>query len=339
MPNQHQSRLRDCGLPGHGQARRCVGAESVLESKRDCTSARATHGTRGRYYVATALLVLTATLATGCQTVKIPEEAIAARQLPREFDMAAMPPYTVAPPDLILVEALEALPGRPITGEHLVRPDGTISLGFYGNVFVAGLTLDEIKEKVVLHLRKYLSDESLGLYAYDDEKKKYVVRDPAESPSVFVDVASYNSKFYYVQGDVAAPGRVPITGNETVLDAIQNAGGLMPTAAPTNIRLVRPAPVGACCEQKLPVNLAAIVSGGDPTTNYQLMPGDRLVVYRDPIVRATIFLDRLAAPFQTVINSTMQTSFLLRNLQYLKAGVASPTSTTSSTAVVQPGAR
>ena len=27
---------------------------------------------------------------------------------------------------------------------------------------------------------------------------------------------------------------------------------------------------------------AAIISGGDPTTNYQLMPNDRLVVYRDP---------------------------------------------------------
>ena len=101
-------------------------------------------------------------------------------------------------------------------------------------------------------------------------------------------------------GDVAAPGRMPVTGKETVLDAIQYAGGLIPTAAPNNIRLVRPAPPGACCEQTLPVNLSAIISGGDPTTNYQLMPGDRLVVYRDPIVRATIFIDRIAAPFQTV---------------------------------------
>ena len=98
---------------------------------------------------------------------------------------------------------------------------------------------------------------------------------------------------------------MPITGNETVLDAINYAGGLIPTAAPQNIRLVRPAPPGACCEQVLPVNLAAIISAGDPTTNYQLMPGDRLVVYRDPIVRDTIFIDRLAAPFQTVLNSML----------------------------------
>src|SRR6185312_12804686 len=93
------------------------------------------------------------------------------------------------------------------------------------------------------------------------------------------------------------------------------ANGLMPTAAPQNIRLVRPAPPGACCEQLLPVNLAAIISGGDTTTNYQLMPGDRIVVYRDPIVRATVFIDRLAAPFQTVLNSMLQYGFTARTIK------------------------
>ena len=137
---------------------------------------------------------------------------------------------------------------------------------------------------------------------------------------MFVDVTAYNSKKYYVLGDVAAPGQLPITGNETVLDALNFAGGLIPTAAPQNIRLVRPAPPGACCEQVLPVNLAAIISGGDPTTNYQLMPGDRLVVYRDPIVRTTIFIDRLAAPFQTVLNSILQYSFTARSVEFLRLG-------------------
>jgi polysaccharide biosynthesis/export protein len=119
-------------------------------------------------------------------------------------------------------------------------------------------------------------------------------------------------------GDVLIAGKMPITGNETVLDAIQYAGGLMPTAAPQNIRLVRPAPPGACCEQVLPINLSAIMNGGDPTTNYQIMPNDRIIVYRDPIVRFTVFLDRLAAPFQTVVSSTLQTSFMIRYLQILK---------------------
>lgn len=263
------------------------------------------------------LAALVVAAACGCQTVKTPEEKIARSNLPREFTKVTMPEYVVEPPDLLIVEVLEALPGRAITGERLVRPDGKISLGFYGEIYVAGLTLDEIKEKIVLHLRKYVPDEVLGLTQIDPNTGEIVEVAPRDSDRLFVDVTAYNSKFYYVQGDVAAPGKLPITGNETVLDAINYAGGLIPTAAPQNIRLVRPAPPGACCEQVLPVNLAAIISSGDPTTNYQLMPGDRLVVYRDPIIRTTIFIDRLAAPFQTVLNSMLQYGFTARTIKFI----------------------
>lgn len=291
-------------------------------------------------------MALVLALASGCQTVKTPEEKIAKANLPREFTKVSMPDYVVEPPDLLIVEVLESLPGRPITGERLVRPDGKISLGFYGEVYVAGLTTDEIKEKIVLHLRKFISDEVLGLTEVDPETLKTKDVPPRDSNRVFVDVTAYNSKFYYVQGDVAAPGKMPITGNETVLDAINYAGGLIPTAAPQNIRLVRPAPPGACCEQVLPVNLAAIVSAGDPTTNYQLMPGDRIVVYRDPIIRTTIFIDRLAAPFQTVLNSMLQYGFTARTIKFigqpLFGGGASTTNSTAGTGNIlpsQPGAR
>jgi polysaccharide export outer membrane protein len=283
-------------------------------------------------------------LASGCQTVKTPEEKIAQSNLPREFSKVSMPDYVVEPPDLITVEVLEALPGRPVSGERLVRPDGKISLSFYGEIYVAGLTTTEIKEKIVLHLRKFIPDEVLGLVE-QDEKGNWIEVEPKDSNRVFVDVTAYNSKNYYIQGDVAAPGKLPITGNETVLDAINYAGGLIPTAAPQNIRLVRPAPPGACCEQVLPVNLAAIISGGDPTTNYQLMPGDRLVIYRDPIVRTTIFIDRLAAPFQTVLNSMLQYSFTYRSVKSLSIPLlgGSTTGTTrgaaNSALTPQPGAR
>jgi polysaccharide export outer membrane protein len=107
---------------------------------------------------------------------------------------------------------------------------------------------------------------------------------------------------------------MPITGNETVLDALMYAGGLAPTASIPNVRLVRPAPPGSAKPQVLPVNLAAILQEGDTATNYQMMPGDRLHVYRDPIVRGTIFIDRLAAPFNTVMSSILQYTFAVRNI-------------------------
>jgi polysaccharide biosynthesis/export protein len=297
------------------------------------------------------LMTLLLCAACGCQTVRTPEDKIASSNIPREFTKVSMPDYIVEPPDLIIVEVLEALPGRPISGERLVRPDGKISLSFYGEVYVAGLTIAEVKEKIVLHLRKYINDETLGLIQMDYETgqpkidpktNKILLIDPRETDRVFVDVTAYNSKNYYILGDVLVPGKLPVTGNETVLDALQYAGGLLPTAAPNNIRLVRPAPPGACCEQNLPVNLAAITSGGDPTTNYQMMPGDRLVVYRDPIVRFTVFLDRIIAPVQAVLGTTLQTAFAVRYVKIAGTPVT-PTSPAAAAAATQlplePGAR
>jgi len=278
------------------------------------------------------LLTMAALFACGCQTVPTTEESIARSNIPGELRKVSMPDYVVEPPDIILVEVLETLPGRPITGERLVRPDGKITLGFYGEVYVAGLTMGEIKEKVILHLRDYINDEVLGLAQFDRETNTFKPVEPKDSNRVFVDVVSYNSKVYYVQGDVGVPGRLPITGNETVLDAINYAGGLIPTASTVNIRLVRPAPPGAAKSQILPVNLAAIINDGDTTTNYQLMPGDRLMVYRDPIVRTTVFLDRLASPFNSVLNSMLQYSFTARSIKAIGQplnGVTTPTTGTA----------
>ena len=177
------------------------------------------------------------------------EEAIAPRtekspQDPDRFTKVSMPEYVVEPPDLLLVEVLEALPGRPITGERLVRPDGKITLGFYGEVYVAGLTTTEIKEKIVLHLRKFLPDEVLGLSNFDPKTDQPRPVEPRDTDRVFVDVTAYNSKVYYVQGDVAQPGRLPITGNETVLDAIQLLGGPDPDGGPAEHPPRPPRPQG-----------------------------------------------------------------------------------------------
>lgn len=282
-------------------------------------------------WVVLTLTALCSPLLSGCQTVKIPEEQIAASNIPRELSKTTHPPHVIEPPDLIAVEVLEALPGRPILGERLVGADGYINLGFYGNVHVAGLTLDDAKEKIILHLRQYLNDSALGLVEWEDQEKGKVREiPPTQSNSVFVDLISNNSKYFYVLGDVAAPGRFPVTGNETVLDALGFAGGLTPTAAPQNIRLVRPAPPGSAVDQVLPVNKAAIENVGDTTTNYQLMPGDRVLVYRDPIVRTTVFLERLAAPFNTVVSTGLSFTFFKQSLRFLGSPVFGNTGATAT---------
>ena len=57
---------------------------------------------------------------------------------------------------------------------------------------------------------------------------------------VFVDVTAYNSKNYFVAGDVAIPGRLPYTGNRPCLTHLITREAI-PSAEPQDIRLVRPA--------------------------------------------------------------------------------------------------
>jgi polysaccharide export outer membrane protein len=204
--------------------------------------------------------------------------------------------YVVEPPDLLLVEVLEALPGRPISGERLVRPDGKISLGFYGDVYVAGLNLAEVKEKVILHLRRSISDEKLGLVVHDPRTNQDRPVTPRESDRVFVDVTAYNSRFFYVQGEFNVPGRFPLSGRETILDAINLAGGLAPQADRQYISLLRKNPKGPL-DYNMTIMPDQITEGADRSGNHFLQPGDRLVARRDPNYRGSV-IPREPQPFQ-----------------------------------------
>lgn len=171
-------------------------------------------------------------------------------------------------------------------GEHLVRMDGTISLGSYGCVYVAGLTLAQAKVAIERHLSQYLLD-----------------------PEVSVDVFAYNSKSYYVITDGAGYGqqvyRFPVTGNETVLDAISQIQGLPAVASKKKIWLARPAPACHGCSQILPIDWRAITEGGVTATNYQIFPGDRIYVHSDWLICLDNTLNKVLSPIQQVLFTTI----------------------------------
>ena len=174
---------------------------------------------------------------------------------------------------------------QQIAGEHLVGPDGTINLGTYGSVYVTGLTLQAAKEKIEAHLDQFL-----------------------DAPLVSVDVFSYNSKVYYVITEGAGNGdnivRLPVTGNETVLDAIAQINGLSRVSS-KDIWIARPAPSGVGCEQILPVDIEAIMKGGITATNYQVMPGDRVFIAQDSMVAFDTLLGKVTAPFERILGFSL----------------------------------
>src|SRR5262249_44683189 len=151
----------------------------------------------------------------------------------------------------------------------------------------------QIKERIVLHLRKFINDDVLGLVEPDPETGepkrdaygRRILIDPGETDRVFVDVTAYNSQNCYVLGDVLLPGKLPYTGGDTVLDLLMDAGGLLPTADRSHIRLIRSFPRGSHA-QVLPVDYQEIAMGTNSATNYAILPGDRLVVPGAPPTRS-----------------------------------------------------
>ena len=194
----------------------------------------------------------------------------------------------------LMVTLEDAETPQPIAGEHLVRPDGRVSLGIYGEVYVAGMSLSEVGGAVKEHL------EANGIH----------------DPKVAVDVAAYNSKLYYVITDGGGFGeavtRLPFTGNETVLDAISQIQGL-PEVSSKRIWIARPAPAGSGNAQILEVAWEDIVALGQTATNFQILPGDRIYVQADKMIAFDNCIGKMIAPVERILGVSLLGFGVARN--------------------------
>jgi polysaccharide biosynthesis/export protein len=175
--------------------------------------------------------------------------------LPRELDKHVSPAFIVEPGDVLLVQPTELDSPVRLPGDQAVLPDGTIQLGKYGRVPVAGKTLEEIEALIKVVIQTQTKDAG----------------------PVTVRVVTRQSKVYYVLGEVNAPGAFTFNGRETALDAILAAGGLTDRASRAHITLSRPTEPHAC-RIVLPICYSEIVQLGDTATNYQIQAGDRIYV-------------------------------------------------------------
>lgn len=174
--------------------------------------------------------------------------------LPHELSKTELADYYLEPGDRILIEPDQLDSELTSFGDQKIQLDGTIDLGKFGRMKVAGVTVEQVE----------------GLI-------EEVVAQVGKAEEINVQLVEANAAEVYVLGEVGSPAAYPIEGHEHVLDVILRAGGLTSRASPCDIILVRPTGPDQC-RVVLPVCYRQITQVGDVSTNYQLQPGDRIVV-------------------------------------------------------------
>jgi polysaccharide export outer membrane protein len=239
---------------------------------------------------------------------------------PAELNRVILPPYVIGVSDVLLIESLVKLRTQPIAGPHLVRPDGTVSVGIYGSPVIAGLTIEQARETIarVIFPRMEQSNKDMRDRIdkeKDEKKKKQLAEDFVEVTlkdvidNLNVDVLAYNSKVYYVITDGGGYGEqvypFPLTGNETVLDALGKIYGLPWNASKKHIWVARRVPGYGHPDKKLPVDWIAITQHGATASNYQIMPGDRVYVRADRVRAFDAALQKFLSPIERLLGVTL----------------------------------
>ncbi len=156
--------------------------------------------------------------------------------------------YIIGPEDVLQVTVWKE---PSLSGSVPVRPDGRISLVLVGDLQAAGRTPMQLADDITVKLKKYIQD-----------------------PNVSVVVMSVNSQKVFVIGEISHAGPIAMTAGMTPLQAIAAGGGLSPYANAKKIYILRGDPGK---QQKIPYNYKQALKG-DSSQNFELKPGDTIVV-------------------------------------------------------------
>jgi len=173
--------------------------------------------------------------------------------------------YVLQPPDEVQVQCSEV---PEINGQRQrIRPDGKISFEDLGEIEAAGRTPAQ--------LANILRGKVLELYKLEGDKP------------IDIRIATFQSKVFYVLGQVMAPGPKIYTGRDTALTAIAHAR-LNPMAWKERIQIIRPSEDKSIKPKIFEVNFERMVVHGDTSKDVLLQEGD--IIYVPPTVLGVVAL-------------------------------------------------
>jgi polysaccharide biosynthesis/export protein len=210
---------------------------------------------------------------------KIPEKGGYALAIPSNLPGYVVPStisesesvkYTLGADDIIEVTVMRH---PEFSGTFPINSEGKIQLKFASDINVMGLTKKQVEDKIAKVLASFLL-----------------------SPEVNVTITEYKSKYVFVLGEVAQPGKYYIKSETiSVRDAVVNSGLPTYSAAMRKCSLITPDKSGKV--QNKPVNIYAILYIGDLRKNIDMHPGD--VLYVPSTVMAKVI--RIISPVATTV--------------------------------------
>jgi len=189
--------------------------------------------------------------------------------------------YILQPPDEVEIHC-SSIPELHLQHQQ-IRPDGKVSFEGIGQIDAAGKTPSQLAE--------VLKEKALSLYAV-----------MGDNP-IDVRVVGFESKVYYVIGQVYYTGSKEYTGRDTVLTAIAEA-------RPTNlawlnrIQVIRPSKDKNVKPKIFELNYDRMTAHGDASKNVLLQEGD--IVFVPPTIMGAIglkvaeFVSPIGQAFSTV---------------------------------------
>jgi polysaccharide biosynthesis/export protein len=196
--------------------------------------------------------------------------------------------YTLGPDDIIEITVRRH---PEFSGQYPINSEGKIEYKYIGDIIVAGLTKNQLKERLNRILSEYIID-----------------------PDIDVRIVAYLSKVFYVVGEVGRPGKFFMRGDTTTIrEALIQAG--LPTlgAAMRRCRLITPDDKGK--QNFKDVNVYTLLYEGNLKENMEMKPGEvlyipatmmaKIVHVISPVTSATS--QTTTAATQTATAATMMT--------------------------------
>ncbi len=162
--------------------------------------------------------------------------------------------YVVGPGDVltfILTGAVEIAYGLT------VGRDGTVVIPEVGQVFVSGMTLDQVESRLLPAVQRVYTDVGTG---------------PESLTQMSVSLGRVRAVQVYVSGDVARPGSYTVSALATVMDVLQRAGGPTRSGSFRNVQIRRRGQPAAA------IDLYDYLVRGDGSRDLRVQQGDVVFV-------------------------------------------------------------